>query len=233
MPSGLSCVVHIWLLCHKGYHLHTGSLELCQNDHRVLGHLSYEGPSHLIAQFGQVASSRKSPVPNFFYLRIMEDTVLLGTLYAAELFFLAFPRSVPRHNPVSEHCSHCLVWYTFSDVRPYTDRCVPFQIMCNQFNLTQVDSKIECVIAKGLNQWWLLARIFGETSPPSSLVKMKLLLFPCFTCWPRPFWGDKNWPNHTDSYRQHVEHVLISMVLPFKLNCLLSKDQHKKDCNGK
>ena len=34
--------------------------ELCQSDHRVLGHLPDQGPSPLIAQFGQAASSRKS-----------------------------------------------------------------------------------------------------------------------------------------------------------------------------
>ena len=31
------------------------------SDHRVLGHRSYQGPSPLIAQFGQAASSMKSP----------------------------------------------------------------------------------------------------------------------------------------------------------------------------
>ena len=40
-------------------HLHRGTLELCQNDHRVLGHLPDQGPPP-IAQFGRVASSRKS-----------------------------------------------------------------------------------------------------------------------------------------------------------------------------
>jgi hypothetical protein len=30
------------------------------SDHRVLGHLPYQGPSPLIAQFGRAASSRKS-----------------------------------------------------------------------------------------------------------------------------------------------------------------------------
>ena len=40
-------------------HLHRGTLELCQIDHRVLGHLPDQGPSPLIAQFGRVASSRR------------------------------------------------------------------------------------------------------------------------------------------------------------------------------
>ena len=41
-------------------HLHRGTLELCQSDHWVLGHLLDLGPSPLISQFGQAASSRKS-----------------------------------------------------------------------------------------------------------------------------------------------------------------------------
>ena len=35
-------------------------LELCQSDHRVLGHLPDHGASPLIAQFGWAVSSRKS-----------------------------------------------------------------------------------------------------------------------------------------------------------------------------
>ena len=41
-------------------HLHRGNLELCQSDHQVLSHLPDQGPSPPIAQFGRVASSRKS-----------------------------------------------------------------------------------------------------------------------------------------------------------------------------
>jgi hypothetical protein len=41
-------------------HPHRGTLELCQSDHRVLGHLLEQGPSLPIAQFGRAASSRKS-----------------------------------------------------------------------------------------------------------------------------------------------------------------------------
>ena len=42
------------------------------------------------------ALGRVLVVPDFYYLRIMEAT--------AECFFVAFPRSVPQHNPVSELC---------------------------------------------------------------------------------------------------------------------------------
>ena len=57
-PRSMEC-------CRDGYpsgsfsYLHTGSLELSQSDHRVLGHLSYQAPPQ-IAKFGWVASSEKS-----------------------------------------------------------------------------------------------------------------------------------------------------------------------------
>ena len=115
LPSGHSAIKpRLVECCSDGCpsgsfsHLHTGSLELSQSDHQVLGHLSYQGPSPPIAQFaGWPALGRVLVVPNFFHLRIMEATVLLGTFNAAE-FFVAFPRSVPRHNPVSELCRQFL-----------------------------------------------------------------------------------------------------------------------------
>jgi hypothetical protein len=86
----------------KDNHLNRGTLELCQSDHRVLGHLPDQGPSLPIAHFGRPALGRFLVVPNFFYLRMMEATVFLGTFNAAEMFWYTFPRSVPRHNPISE-----------------------------------------------------------------------------------------------------------------------------------
>jgi hypothetical protein len=66
-------ITSVWPLYHKGLiggalqrwpsgtfsHLHRGTLELCQIDHRVLGHLPDQGPCPLIAQFVQAASSKK------------------------------------------------------------------------------------------------------------------------------------------------------------------------------
>ena len=71
--------------CPSGgfFHLHTGSLELSQSDHRVLGHLSYQGLSPPMAQFGQFSQ--------FFHLRIMEATVPLGMLNTAE-FYCSLPQ---------------------------------------------------------------------------------------------------------------------------------------------
>ncbi len=68
-------------------HLPNASLELSHSDIWVLLYLSHQGSSPPIAQFGRTASSRKgSGRPNVFHLRIMEATVLLGTLSAAEFF---------------------------------------------------------------------------------------------------------------------------------------------------
>ncbi len=67
--------------------LPNASLELSHSDLWVLLYLSHQGSSPPIAQFGRTASSRKgSGHPNVFHLRIMEATVLLGTLSAAEMF---------------------------------------------------------------------------------------------------------------------------------------------------
>ena len=41
-------------------YLHRGTLELCQSDHTILGHLCDQVPSPPGAQFGQASRSRKS-----------------------------------------------------------------------------------------------------------------------------------------------------------------------------
>ena len=46
-------------------------------------------------------------VPIFLYLK-MEATVFFETFNAAGIFFIAFPRSVPRHNRVSEFSGQSL-----------------------------------------------------------------------------------------------------------------------------
>ena len=48
------------------------------------------------------ALGRVLVVPNFLHLRMMEAIGFLGTFNAAEMFLVPCPRSVPRHNPVSE-----------------------------------------------------------------------------------------------------------------------------------
>ena len=51
---------------------------------------------------GCPALGRVLLVLNFFHLRMMEATVFLWTFNAEDIFLVPFPRSVPRHNPVSE-----------------------------------------------------------------------------------------------------------------------------------
>ena len=67
----------------EGSPISTGTLELCQSDHRVLGHLPDQGPSIRLLSFaGQPVLGRVLVVPNFFLLIMMEATVFLGTFNA-------------------------------------------------------------------------------------------------------------------------------------------------------
>lgn len=56
-----------------------------------------------------------------------------------------FPRIVPRYSPFSEACEkvlglHVLVCVSPRAIGPYIDKCVVFQSMSSQLNLSQVDS---------------------------------------------------------------------------------------------
>ena len=73
---------------------HISTVELCQSDHRVLGHLPDQGPSPPIAQFDQAASSRKS-LP-------MDGGCVLGDLLMLQKCFGTLPQIYARHSPVSE-----------------------------------------------------------------------------------------------------------------------------------
>ena len=127
-------------------HLHRRTLEFFQSDHRVLGHLFDQGPSSPIAQFGRAASSRKS-LGGSKLLPFQNDGghCVLGDHQYGRNVLVPFPRSVPQDYPVSELYGqflqpHGLVFSLTYSVGPYIDRCVPFQIMSNQLNLSQVDS---------------------------------------------------------------------------------------------
>lgn len=107
LPSGHSAIKPMSVECYSdGWpsgsysHLHTGSLELSQSDHQVLGHLSYQGPSTPIAQLCWVASSRRSP--GYFKLLPFKNygaTVLLGTFNAAD-----FVCSLPQIYASTQSC---------------------------------------------------------------------------------------------------------------------------------
>ena len=103
----------------------------------------FEGLTPPITQFGRVALLRRvSVVPNFIHLIMTEATMFLGTFNAADMFLVAFPRSVSRHNPVSglyrqflrPHGLFFSLTGTVSTVGPCIDRYVPFQIMSSQLN---------------------------------------------------------------------------------------------------
>ena len=140
-PSGHS-TIKAWLVeccregCHSGRfcHLHRGTLEHCQSDQRVLGHLADQGTSPLIAQFGWAASSRKSlGASKLLPFKNDEVRCICGDVQCCRNVLLPFPRSVPWHNP--------LLWYALLTVVLYLYRWVcAFQIMSNQLNLPQVDS---------------------------------------------------------------------------------------------
>ena len=84
--------------------LHRGTLEFCQSDHQVFGHLPKVGPSTPIALFGRTASSRKSVVRGYKLLPFKNDVGHCGhgKLQSCIHALVPFSRSVPQHNPVSE-----------------------------------------------------------------------------------------------------------------------------------
>ena len=84
-------------------HLNRGTLELCQIDHRVLGHLPDQGPSPSTAQFGRAASTRKSlGGSKLILIKNGGGHCVLGNLQCCRHLLVPFSRSVPRHNPISE-----------------------------------------------------------------------------------------------------------------------------------
>ena len=110
LPSGHS-TIKFWLVeccrdgCPSGRFpcLHRGTLELCQGDRRVLGHLPDQGPSPPIAQFGWAASSRKN-LSGSKLVPFMNDGghCVLGDHQCCRHFLVPFPRAVHQHNPFSE-----------------------------------------------------------------------------------------------------------------------------------
>ena len=87
----------------EGSPISTEDLWSSVSEHQVLGHPADQGPFPPIAQLGQASSSRKSlggskrlPFKNDEGHCVLED------LQCCRHFLVPFPRSVPRHNPVSE-----------------------------------------------------------------------------------------------------------------------------------
>jgi hypothetical protein len=152
-PSGLPCAFHwgvasVWPLYHKG--LIGGVLQRWLSFWKVLPspqRNSVRGPigfmvtslskallPRLLSLAKRLALGRDLVVPNFFHLRMMEATVFLGTFNAADNTWYPSPDlcldTIPSTSCLS-FCSDVLL-----TVGPYIDRCVPFQIMSNQFEFT-------------------------------------------------------------------------------------------------
>ena len=125
-------------------HLHRGTLELCQSDHWV--HLP--DPSPPIAQFGTVASSRKC-LGGSKHLPFKND---VSHCFGGPSLLQNFFGTLPQICASTQSCLGALrtitstswlvffFWHAVSTVGPYVDKCVPFQIMSNQLNVSQVDS---------------------------------------------------------------------------------------------
>ena len=101
----------------------------------------------LLSLSGRPAQLRVLVVPNFFHLRMIEATVFLGNVNAAEIFWYPSPDlcldiilSRSSTDNSFDLMAWFLLWRALSTVGPYMDRCVPFQILSNQLNLSQVDS---------------------------------------------------------------------------------------------
>ena len=101
----------------------------------------------LLSLAEQPALGRVLVVPNFFHLKMTEATVFLGPSMLQKKL-VPFPRSVLRHNAVSELYGQLLrpnglvfaLTRTVNCGTLHRDRCVTFQIMSHQLNLLQVDS---------------------------------------------------------------------------------------------
>ena len=128
-------------------HHHRGTLELCQSDNWVLGHLPVQVPSPLIAQFGRAASSRKS-LGGSKLLPFKHDGghCVLGDIQCYRHFVVPFP--VSECDRQFLRARGLLFTLTFT-VNCGTYRCALFQIMSNHLNLPQVDSNQVAETLKG------------------------------------------------------------------------------------
>ena len=96
---------------------------------------SSRGP-RLLSLTGRPALGRVPVVPNFFHLRIMKATVLLGTFNTAEMFF-CLPQdclntilSLSSAGSSFDFMAWFLLRYALLAVRRYMDRCVCLSKSC-------------------------------------------------------------------------------------------------------
>jgi len=100
---------------------------------------------------GRPALGRVWVVPCSFHFLMMELIVLLGTFNILEIILYPSPdlcllTILSRSSTGSslDFIVEFLLWHALSTVGPYIERCVSFQIMCNQLNWPQVDSNTSC-----------------------------------------------------------------------------------------
>jgi hypothetical protein len=130
-------------------HIYRGTLELCHCDHWVLGQLPDQGPSPLISQFGRATRSRTS-LGGFKLLPFKNGRghcVFVDCQCCRNVLVPLSPDLCPdkimsqsSKDNSFDLMAWFLLWYTLSTGGAYIDRCVPFQIMSNHLNLSQVKS---------------------------------------------------------------------------------------------
>jgi hypothetical protein len=112
-----------------------------------------------IAQFGWVASSRKSlGGSKLFPFKNDGGHSVLGDLQCCRTFLVPFPDlylgtilSWSSTDNSFNLMTWFLLWHALSIVGPSVDRCVPFQIMSNQWNLPPVDSNQDVETSRMIN----------------------------------------------------------------------------------
>jgi hypothetical protein len=149
-------------------HLHRGTLELCQSDHWVLGHLPDQGPStRLFSLAGRWALGRVNPVSNLYRQFIwphglvfaLTCTVNCGTLYKQAC---AFPNHVQSIEfTTGGQQSSC--------------RNMSRMINGNRMHLTSILS----LIAKGLNTYVNKAVVIFANKSKKSVFALSLWHIVC------------------------------------------------------
>ncbi len=106
-------------------------------------------PFSPITQFVQAARARKSAswLQTSSLYRRPRPLCWFWAFNVAEVFLhpcpdLCLDRILPRRSKENslDFMAWFVLWHALLPVGPYIDRCVPFQIMSNQLNLSQVDS---------------------------------------------------------------------------------------------
>jgi hypothetical protein len=118
---------------------------LVSSDQRIL-ELCHEWPSGSWSPRLLSLARRPALGRGLHHFRMMEATVFLGTFNVETNFFWYLSPDLCLDTILSRSSTDnsfnlmawFLLWYSLSTVGPYIDRCAPFQIMSNQFNL---DSK--------------------------------------------------------------------------------------------